>query len=229
MGLGPVQPLPGGIYAKGLKNWPLASLYISAMLLPYYQREVLEAGVDEAGRGCMAGPVVAAAVILPEGFAHPLLNDSKKLSAAQRNLLRHKIEAEALAWQVAMVGPAAIDEVNILQATYNAMHAAIAGLQVQPECLLIDGNRFRPYPGIAHHCFVQGDGRFAAIAAASILAKTHRDALMVALHDAYPDYQWHQNKGYGTAVHLEAMDRLGLSPHHRKSFTLRRRQLQLFG
>lgn len=190
------------------------------MLLPFHETDRLEAGVDEAGRGCYAGPVFAAAVILPPDFHHPLLNDSKQLNEKQRELLRPLIERESIAWAVAQVSESTIDEINILQATYKAMHGAIGQLKTIPDVLLIDGNRFKPYPGIPHYCFVKGDGRFASIAAASILAKTHRDACMLELHARFPQYGWHQNKGYGTAQHREAIEQHGICIVHRKSFRI---------
>lgn len=180
----------------------------------------MEAGIDEAGRGCYAGPVFAAAVILPAHFSHPLLNDSKQLKETERNLLRPIIEKEAIAWNVQSVDQYEIDRINILQATYKAMHAAVGNLLPQPELLLVDGNRFKPYFGIAHSCFVKGDGTYASIAAASILAKTHRDAYMEQLHLAYPQYDWKKNKGYGTLSHRKAIAEHGLCEHHRKSFDI---------
>ncbi|MCC6762180.1 MAG: ribonuclease HII [Chitinophagaceae bacterium] len=198
------------------------------MLLPYHQPDSIEAGIDEAGRGCYAGPVFAAAVILPTGFTHPLLNDSKKLKEKDRNLLRPIIEQEALAWSVQMMDQTVIDNINILQATYRAMHAAVAALSIMPQVLLVDGNRFTPYPGIPHLCFVKGDGTYASIAAASILAKTHRDAYMLALHQEYPQYNWARNKGYGTADHRQAIETHGLCLHHRRSFNIVPAQLRLF-
>jgi ribonuclease HII len=191
------------------------------MLLPYYQSAGTEAGIDEAGRGCLAGPVFAAAVILPSHFYHPLLNDSKKLTANQRNTLRGVIETQAIAWAVAWAGPEEIDVLNILQATYLAMHKAVDALSPKPRRLLVDGNRFKPFPGIVHTCIVGGDGRYASIAAASILAKTHRDECMIKLHALFPAYNWAQNKGYGTVDHRKAMEVLGSSEHHRKSFRWR--------
>lgn len=182
---------------------------------------ILEAGLDEAGRGCLAGPVVAAAVILPPDFQHPWLTDSKQLKAGQRDTLRALIEAEALAWAVAEVSHTRIDEINILNASFEAMHIAVSRLQVRPEFLLIDGNRFRQYadyPVYPHACMVKGDGRFLNIAAASILAKTHRDQVMEALHADYPHYGWDQNKGYPTAQHRAAVAAHGLSPWHRVTF-----------
>ena len=191
-----------------------------------YLSGVLEAGLDEAGRGCLAGPVVAAAVIFPEDFHHPLLNDSKKLTASQRNMLREVVLSEAIAWAVAEVQHDRIDQINILNASFEAMHIAVAGLQVAPQALLVDGNRFRAH-ALPHTCMVKGDGRFLNIAAASILAKTHRDALMERLHDEFPQYGWAQNKGYPTLQHREAITRLGFTPWHRRSFNFAP-QLSLF-
>ena len=166
----------------------------------------------------MAGPVYAAAVILPRGFYHPLLNDSKQVTEKNRDLLRAVIEKEAIAWHVASVGPAEIDRVNILKASFTAMHAAIAALTTVPELLLIDGHIFPPFFGIPHRCIVKGDTLYASIAAAAILAKTHRDEYMYRIHSEYPAYGWNENKGYGTAHHMEQIAALGLSPHHRRSF-----------
>lgn len=179
-----------------------------------------EAGCDEAGRGCLAGPVFAAAVILPPDFRHPLLNDSKQLTEKQRAALRTIIENEALAWAVAQAGPEEIDRINILKASFLAMHRAIAQLAPQPARLLIDGNRFVKYGDIPHHCLVKGDARFLSIAAASVLAKTYRDAYMEALAKDFPGYGWEGNKGYPTAAHRAAIARLGVTAHHRKSFRL---------
>jgi ribonuclease HII len=190
------------------------------VLQSFYKAGILEAGIDEAGRGCYAGPVFAAAVILPANFFHPLLNDSKKLKEKDRDLLRPIIEKEALAWNVQAVDQYDIDRINILQATYKAMHAAVASLHVQPQLLLVDGKWFKPFDGIAHQCFIKGDGTYASIAAASILAKTHRDAFMKSLHETYPQYNWQKNKGYGTADHRKAIEQFGLCEHHRKSFNI---------
>jgi ribonuclease HII len=201
-------------------------LYISK-LCSFWQQEVPEAGVDEAGRGCYAGPVVAAAVILPQGFYHPLLNDSKQLKAADRYLLRPYIEEHALAFAHAFVSHAEIDKMNILKATYHAMHRAIEQLQVRPGLLLIDGNRFASHPNIPHRCIVGGDAKFASIAAASILAKTYRDDYMKQLHHAFPNYGWDKNKGYGTAIHREAIAQWGLCEYHRKSFAISPVQIKL--
>ncbi len=182
---------------------------------------LIECGCDEAGRGCLAGPVVAAAVILPEDFAHPLLNDSKQLTERQRELLRPIIEQEALAWGVGSVSPEEIDQINILQASFLAMHRAIDDLILRPQLLLIDGNRFTPYPDIPHECIVGGDGKYMSIAAASVLAKTHRDALMLSLATEYPGYGLEGHKGYPTPAHKAAIHRLGLTPIHRKTFAIR--------
>lgn len=176
----------------------------------------LEAGLDEAGRGCLAGPVVAAAVILDQAI--PELNDSKKLSSAQRSLLATTIKAQSKAWAIGEVSPQEIDKINILQASFLAMHRALDQLSIQPDCLLIDGNRFKPYRKIAHFCMVKGDGRYQSIAAASILAKTYRDELMIQAHKDYPHYQWITNMGYPTIAHKLAIKSNGFSPIHRKSF-----------
>jgi ribonuclease HII len=188
------------------------------VLAPYFQSDLIEAGLDEAGRGCLAGPVYAAAVILSSDFHHPLLNDSKQISEADRDLLRPIIEREALAWAVAAASPDEIDAINILKASFLAMHRAVEALQIRPGLLLVDGNRFSPYFGIPHQCFVKGDGRFAAIAAASVLAKTHRDEAMLTLHQEFPQYGWNDNKGYPTPAHKRHLAVHGLSPHHRRSF-----------
>lgn len=188
----------------------------------------LEAGIDEAGRGCLAGPVVAAAVILPPGYDHPLLNDSKQLSEKTRDLLRADIELKALAWAVASASPGEIDELNILKATFLAMNQAIKALSTVPEHLLIDGNRFLNQTGIAYTCVVKGDATFMSIAAASVLAKTHRDELMLSLNQQYPLYCWNKNKGYPTDFHRKAIVQYGISPWHRKSFRLTESQLQLW-
>ena len=189
---------------------------------------ILEAGCDEAGRGCLAGPVCAAAVILPEGFSHPWLNDSKKLTQRRREQLRPIIEAEAVAWAVALVDHEEIDRINILNASILAMHRALDALTVRPQAVIVDGNRFKPYGDIPWQTFVKGDGRFGNIAAASILAKTHRDELMMRLHEQYPVYGWDVNKGYRTAAHRAAIVAHGPSPCHRMSFRLIDRQLSLF-
>lgn len=189
---------------------------------------MIEAGCDEAGRGCYAGPVFAAAVILPADFFHPLLNDSKQLSEKTRDELRPVIEREAIAYAVASVGNDEIDQINILKASFKAMHLALDKLKTQPQSLLIDGNRFIPYKKIAHQCFVKGDSRFSCIAAASILAKTYRDEFMKKLHNEFPYYQWINNKGYGTAAHRKAIEQYGLCKYHRKSFRLMDGQLAVF-
>ena len=188
------------------------------VLKPYFQKGVTEAGCDEAGRGCLAGPVFAASVILPPGFSHPLLNDSKQVTEAHRAELRPIIEDQALAWAVAMVDHTEIDRINILKASFQAMHLAIGQLKIKPDLLLIDGHIFSPYFGIVHQCVVQGDAIYASIAAASILAKTHRDEFMLRIHDQYPQYGWDENKGYGTAFHRAQITACGLSPYHRKTF-----------
>jgi ribonuclease HII len=190
------------------------------MLLNCYQLEFLEAGCDEAGRGCLAGPVYAAAVILPKDFIAGELTDSKQLTHKQRVVLREIIEREAVAWAVAAVDNHEIDEINILNASFLAMHRAIEKLHIQPRYLSIDGNRFKAYPDIPHTCIVKGDGKYLNIAAASILAKTHRDEYMDNLSSDYPLYQWHQNKGYPTRVHRLAAIAHGLTPYHRKTFNL---------
>ena len=179
-----------------------------------------EAGCDEAGRGCLAGPVYAAAVILPDGFSHPLLNDSKKLTEAARDKLRPVIEAEAIAWAVGVVSAEEIDRINILRASILAMHRAIEGLATAPGAIIVDGNRFSPYRDIPYQTFVKGDGRFGNIAAASILAKTLRDEEMRRLALQYPGYGWEVNKGYPTKAHREAIAKYGPSPLHRMSFRL---------
>ncbi|HOP03391.1 MAG TPA: ribonuclease HII [Tenuifilaceae bacterium] len=200
---------------------------MEASLKPCLNPGLLEAGCDEAGRGCLAGPVFAAAVILPEKFFHPKLNDSKKISEKQREELRVVIEREAIAYCVQQCSPQEIDQINILNASILAMHRAISGLEVKPDFLLIDGNRFKPYPGTPHRCIVKGDSKFAAIAAASILAKTYRDDFMLELSEKYPPYLWHKNKGYPTQEHRKAIEKHGVSPHHRNSFKLTERQLKL--
>ena len=188
------------------------------MLKKFFQKGLIEAGCDEAGRGCLAGPVFAASVILPPGFRHPLLNDSKQVTEEDRNKLRPIIERKAIAWAVAMVDHQEIDRINILKASFKAMHLAIDQLPTRPDLLLIDGHMFAPYFGIVHKCVIQGDAIYASIAAASILAKTHRDEYMLRLNDEYPQYGWHENKGYGTAFHRKQLNEHGLSPYHRKTF-----------
>ncbi len=198
------------------------------MLLPYLEPGRLEAGCDEAGRGCLAGPVFAAAVILPEGYTNELLNDSKQLSEKRRDSLRPIIERDALAWAVGIVTAEEIDRINILNASFLAMHRAIDALKVRPEFLLIDGNRFKPYSGIGHECIVKGDGKMMSIAAASILAKTHRDEFMKRIHEEYPQYAWNINKGYPTKAHRAAIEQYGTTPYHRLSFRLIDRLPSLF-
>lgn len=193
----------------------------------FYRRGILEAGCDEAGRGCLAGPVVAAAVLLPHKFDHPLLNDSKKMTERQRELLRPIIESSALAWAVGVVSVQEIDKINILNASFLAMHRAVDQLNVRPELLLIDGNRFRPYPEIEHTCIIKGDSLYKSIAAASVLAKTHRDDLMTTLHQEYSEYRWDANKGYPTKDHRQAIQTHGPCSHHRMTFTLLPKQLGL--
>ena len=198
------------------------------MLLASFSSDKIEAGCDEAGRGPLAGPVVAAAVILSPNYKNHLLNDSKKLSKSQRETLESEIKQEAVAWAIAEVSPEEIDEVNILNASFLAMHRAIDQLAKRPELLLIDGNRFKPYPAIPHECIIKGDGKYSAIAAASILAKTHRDAFMTTAAQQYPGYGWESNAGYPTKKHRNAIQKLGITPLHRKSFRLLPAQLDLF-
>lgn len=190
------------------------------MLKPYRTEGVIEAGCDEAGRGCLAGDVYAAAVILPPDFENELLNDSKQLTEAQRYRLREVIEKEAIAWAVGIVTAKEIDKINILRASILAMHRAVDGLKVRPQHLLIDGNKFSPYPGIPHNTVIKGDATYMSIAAASILAKTYRDDYMQAIAREYPMYDWQSNKGYPTAKHRAAIREHGVSPHHRLSFNL---------
>lgn len=190
------------------------------MLKPYRTEGVIEAGCDEAGRGCLAGDVYAAAVILPPDFENELLNDSKQLTEAQRYRLRKVIEKEAIAWAVGIVTAEEIDKINILRASILAMHRAVDGLKVRPQHLLIDGNKFSPYPGIPHNTVIKGDATYMSIAAASILAKTYRDDYMQAIAREYPMYDWQSNKGYPTAKHRAAIREHGVSPHHRLSFNL---------
>lgn len=199
-------------------------MYFSAskfiVLKSSFTSSLVEAGCDEAGRGCLAGPVFAAAVILPRGFRLPGLNDSKQLPEEKRNHLRPLIERESVAFAVAHVNPKMIDRINILKASILAMHLALAALKERPQLILVDGNRFRKFRQIPHHCIVKGDSRYASIAAASILAKTHRDEFMAGLHVQYPLYNWKQNKGYPTAEHREAISLYGSCIHHRMSFRL---------
>lgn len=199
------------------------------ILLPFFDEKRIEAGCDEAGRGCLAGPVVAAAVILPKNFKNELLNDSKQLSEAKRNLLRPIIEKEAIAFAVSFVFEKEIDEINILNASFTAMHRAVDQLKLKPELLLIDGNRFNRYPNIPHECIIRGDGKYLSIAAASILAKTYRDEYMEKIHEEFPMYDWNKNKGYPTKKHRQEIFYHGDCKHHRKSFTLLpANQLSLF-
>lgn len=198
------------------------------MLLPYYQDELIEAGCDEAGRGCLAGPVFAAAVILPKDFNHPLLNDSKQIKEKDRYTLRKEIEEKALAYAVAMVDHQEIDKINILNASFLAMHRAIEKLSLKADFLIIDGNRFNKFQNVKHQCVIKGDSKYFSIAAASILAKTYRDDFMDALDSEYPAYQWKKNKGYPTIAHRQAVLNLGSSPYHRKTFRVSNPQLSIF-
>ena len=190
------------------------------MLKSYFAYDLVEAGCDEAGRGCLAGPVMAAAVILPKDYKHDLLRDSKKLSSRQRTLLRPQVEDQAIAWAVASITPGEIDEINILNASFLAMHKAVRALKIVPQLLLIDGNRFTSYQNIPHKCIVKGDDKYFSIAAASVLAKTYRDDYMMELHREFPEYFWSLNKGYPTARHRESIRKNGITLHHRKSFNL---------
>ncbi len=197
------------------------------MLKPYHTQGRMEAGCDEAGRGCIAGPVFAAAVILPPGFQHPLLNDSKKMSPAARTLLRGVIEQEAISFGVATVQEREIDRINILNASILAMHRALEKLHTLPEHVLVDGNRFHPFGSVPHTCIVRGDGKYSSIAAASVLAKTYRDEYMEGLHVVHPQYGWNRNRGYPTVAHRRAVLAFGASPHHRRSFWLLNEQTRL--
>ncbi|WP_108422791.1 ribonuclease HII [Flagellimonas amoyensis] len=196
------------------------------MLKPCY-KNFFEAGTDEAGRGCLAGPVTAASIILPEGFSNSILNDSKQLSHYKRDILREILEHEAVSFSVCHVFQEEIDEINILNASFLAMHRALDSMTQVPSFILVDGNRFKPYPNIDHECIVKGDGKYMSIAAASILAKTHRDEYMAKIHEEYPMYNWKKNKGYPTKEHREAIKQYGISPYHRKSFRLLPEQLTL--
>lgn len=198
------------------------------MLKSSFTQHLIEAGCDEAGRGPLAGPVVAAAVILPKDYQHPDLNDSKMLSRKNRLILKEEIERESLSWGISSISHTMIDEINILKASFLGMHEAIKKLNMVPELLLIDGNRFVPYPDIPHECIVKGDGKYLAIAAASILAKTYRDNLMEELAVGYPQYGWETNAGYPTKAHRQAIKKFGPSPYHRKSFRLLPDQMDLF-
>lgn len=197
------------------------------MLKPFHQNRLREAGCDEAGRGCLAGPVFAAAVILPEGFFHPLLNDSKQVNEENRNVLRTFIEENAVCYSVGIVDHEEIDRINILNASFKAMHLAIDKLKKKAQFLLIDGNRFTRYKKVPHECVIEGDAIYASIAAASILAKTYRDDFMRNLHIEFPHYRWVTNKGYGTAEHRKAIEAHGLSPYHRRSFQCTNVQLEM--
>lgn len=189
-------------------------------MLQFSLTDQIEAGCDEAGRGCLAGPVFAAAVILPKGFENEILNDSKKLNEKQRNELRIIIEKEALSWAVATCSPKEIDEINILNASILSMHRALDGLKTTPELILVDGHKFKAYKNIKHQCIIKGDGKMMSIAAASILAKTHRDEFMQKIHQDYPFYDWHKNKGYPTKFHKKAIAKHGTTPHHRMTFNM---------
>jgi len=188
------------------------------LLKPYLDKTLLEVGCDEAGRGCLAGPVFAGAVILPKDFYHPLLQDSKKINEKTRDFLRDLIKEEAIAWAVASITPKQIDKINILNASILAMQKAVGKLGIVPEKILVDGNRFKPYKEIPYECIIKGDGKVAAIAAASVLAKTARDEYMKKIHKKFPQYDWLTNKGYPTKAHREAVIEHGSSPHHRKTF-----------
>ena len=196
------------------------------MLLRTFQDELLEAGCDEAGRGCLAGPVVAAAVILPADFFHPLLNDSKKMTEADRELLAPIIKDAAIDWKIGICDNEEIDAINILKASFKAMHKAIDKMKTRPQLLLIDGNRFYKYKQIPHKCIIKGDGKYMHIAAASVLAKTYRDALMLELDREFPEYNWKQNKGYPTKEHRAAIYRIGDTKYHRKTFRLLSEEMQ---
>lgn len=198
------------------------------MLLARFQHELIEAGCDEAGRGCLAGPVFAAAVILPDGFDHPLLNDSKQLSESVRYELRIEIEQKALAFAVASVDNVEIDAINILNASFLAMHRAIEKLSHDPQFLIIDGNRFNKYRNLPHQCIVEGDAKYLSIAAASVLAKTYRDDFMKQIAKEHPGYDWHSNKGYPTIKHREAILKMGFTPYHRRTFRVTDPQLSIF-
>lgn len=198
------------------------------MLKSSFSKEFIEAGCDEAGRGCLAGPVVAAAVIFPKRYRHRLLNDSKQLDREARERLREDIKRDAIAWAIGEVDHAEIDRINILNASFKAMHLALDKLSLRPELLLIDGNRFKPYADIRHECIIKGDGRYLSIAAASVLAKTHRDDLMATLALQFPGYSWETNVGYPTPAHRDGIRQIGLTPFHRRSFTLLPEQLGLF-
>jgi len=190
------------------------------LLKPYLNKGTIEVGCDEAGRGCLAGPVYAAAVILPKNYKNEFLDDSKKLSEKKRNKLKEMIKNDALAWAVASVDNNEIDKINILNASVKAMHSAIEQLKIRPEHILVDGNRFKPYQNIPHKCIIKGDGKYMSIAAASILAKTFRDEFMRDLHTKHPEYQWDKNKGYPTLIHRKVIAEFGITKYHRKTFKL---------
>ena len=219
---GPLPSVPGSLLSTLCDK-----IMKKQKLLPYHKKNTIEAGCDEAGRGCLAGPVFAAAVILPPDFKNELLNDSKKLTEKQRYQLRPLIEKEAVAWAVEMVSNSEIDDINILNASFLAMNRAVQKLKVTPEHLLIDGNRFRPQTKIPFTCMIKGDGRFYSIAAASVLAKTYRDDFMEKIHSEFPDYYWNRNKGYPTIKHRQAIEKLGVTKYHRMSFRLLNTQLEL--
>ena len=208
------------------ERYLLLTLFV--MLENCYQKDLIEAGCDEAGRGCLAGSVFAAAVILPPDFNHPLLNDSKQMSAHNRDTLRAIIERESVAWAVAEIPAGRIDEINILNASFEGMNTAIRQLSVAPQFIAVDGNRFRTQLTLPYACIIKGDGKYADIAAASVLAKTHRDEYMMRLHEEYPQYGWDRNKGYPTREHRLAIRRYGLTPYHRLSFNHEKDQLELF-
>ncbi len=198
------------------------------MLLSSFTPDIIEAGCDEVGRGCLAGPVVAAAVILPKNYQHALLNDSKQLTKANRIALQKDIVRDALAWAIAEVSNEEIDEINILNASFKAMHLALDKLKMRPKLLLIDGNRFKPYRKVKFECVIRGDGKYLSIAAASVLAKNYRDDLMEKLAEEFPGYGWHTNVGYPTIQHRDGIRELGITPYHRKSFQLLPAQIELF-
>jgi len=197
------------------------------MLRSYYYKNLIEAGCDEAGRGCLAGPVVAAAVILPKNFKHPVLNDSKQLSAKTREKLKEEIISSSISWKVAFVSNLEIDEINILRASIKAMHLALDGLEKPPQFIIVDGNSFYPYKNIEHKTIIKGDSIYFSIAAASVLAKTFRDEYLNRIHMEYPQYGWDRNKGYATALHRDAIKKYGITPYHRRSFTLFDTQMSL--
>ena len=204
----------------------MSDIGLKSMLSSNYSGKILEAGLDEAGRGCLAGPVVAAAVILPPGFEHEILTDSKQLPKKDREMLREMIKQQAVAWAIGVVSHQEIDEINILNASFLAMHRAVDQFSIQPEFLIIDGNRFKKYQEIPHECIVKGDGNYFSIAAASVLAKTFRDDLMAGLAQEFPEYGWQTNAGYPTIHHREAIAKFGTTPHHRLTFRLLPEQLE---